>query len=102
MRVILKATLDTEKANEAIRSGKMPELMKDALDHLRPEAAYFGPLGGRRTALLVFDMADSSDLPATGEPFFTQFNAEVEVCPVMNGEDLQKGLAQLGRTSGVS
>ncbi|MEV0225369.1 hypothetical protein [Streptomyces sp. NPDC050704] len=95
MRVLLKATLDTEKANEAIRSGKMPELMKEILDHLKPEAAYFGPLGGRRTAFLVLDMKDSSDLPPTGEPFFTQFNAEVEVTPVMNGEDLQNGLAKL-------
>ncbi len=95
MRVLLKATLDTEKSNEAIRSGKMPELMKEILDHLRPEAAYFGPLGGRRTALLVFDMKDSSELPPVGEPFLTQFNAEIEVSPIMNGEDLQKGLSEL-------
>ncbi|MEU9188520.1 hypothetical protein AB0D14_29105 [Streptomyces sp. NPDC048484] len=95
MRVLLKATLDTDKANEAIRSGKMPELMKETLDHLKPEAAYFGPMGGRRTALLVIDMKDSSELPPAGEPFFTQFNAEVEITPVMNGEDLQKGLSQL-------
>ncbi|MFJ2262573.1 hypothetical protein ACIOKD_30395 [Streptomyces sp. NPDC087844] len=95
MRVLLKATMDTEKANEAIRSGKMAELMKEALDHLKPEAAYFGALGGRRTALLFLDMRDSSELPTMGEPFFTQFGAEVEVSPIMNGEDLQKGLSQL-------
>lgn len=95
MRVMLKATLDTEKANELIRSGKLPEVMKETLDRIKPEAAYFGPLGGRRTALLFFDMQDSSDLPPTGEPFFTLMNAEVEVSPVMNAEDLQKGLSQL-------
>ncbi|MFE1286364.1 hypothetical protein [Streptomyces sp. NPDC058751] len=95
MRVMLKATLDTEKANEMIRSGKMPELLKETLDHIKPEAAYFGPAGGRRTVFLVFDMQDSSDLPPIGEPFFTQLNAEVEVFPIMNGEDLQKGLSQL-------
>ncbi|MDQ0951420.1 hypothetical protein QFZ24_005343 [Streptomyces phaeochromogenes] len=95
MRVMLKATLDTEKSNEAIRSGKMPELIKEILDHLKPEAAYFAPLGGRRTCLLFFDMKDSSELPPVGEPFLTQFNAEVEVCPIMNGEDLQKGLSEL-------
>lgn len=95
MRVMLKATLDTEKANEMIRSGKMSDLLKEALDRIKPEAAYFGPVGGRRTAFIVFDMQDSSELPPVGEPFFTQLNAEVEVCPIMNGEDLQKGLAQL-------
>jgi hypothetical protein len=95
MRVLLKATLDTEKANEAIRSGKLPELISRTLDQVKPEAAYFGPLGGRRTALMVFDMQDSSELPPTGEPFFTELNAEVEVSPIMNADDLRKGLSQL-------
>ncbi|MCX5605432.1 hypothetical protein OG418_23970 [Streptomyces phaeochromogenes] len=95
MRVMLKATLDTEKSNELIRSGKMPEMIKEILDHLKPEAAYFAPLGGRRTCLLFFDMKDSSELPPVGEPFLTEFNAEVEVCPIMNSDDLQKGLSQL-------
>ncbi|WP_164418263.1 hypothetical protein [Streptomyces salinarius] len=96
MRVLLKATLDTEKANEAVRSGKLPEVVSRTLEQLKPEAAYFGPLGGRRTALLVFDMQDSSELPPTGEPFFTELNAEVEVSPIMNADDLRKGLSQLG------
>ncbi|CAL9515790.1 MULTISPECIES: hypothetical protein [Streptomyces] len=95
MRVLLKATLDTDRANEAIRSGKLPEVISRTLDQLEPEAAYFGPLGGRRTALLVFDMQDSSELPPTGEPFFTELGAEVEVSPIMNADDLRKGLSQL-------
>ncbi|KAF2778672.1 MULTISPECIES: hypothetical protein [unclassified Streptomyces] len=96
MRVLLKATLDTEKGNESIRSGKLPDVISRMLDQLKPEAAYFGPVGGRRTALLVFDMQDSSELPPTGEPFFTELNAEVEVSPIMNADDLRKGLSQLG------
>ncbi|MFI1419245.1 hypothetical protein ACH4VX_14840 [Streptomyces sp. NPDC020731] len=96
MRVMLKATLDTEKANELLRSGKMAEQVKEILDRLRPEAAYFGPIGGRRTMVLVLHMQDSSEIPPVGEPFFTQMNAEVEMCPVMNAEDLQKGLSATG------
>ncbi|TWF86230.1 hypothetical protein FHX78_113194 [Streptomyces capillispiralis] len=95
MRVLLRATLDTAKANELIREGRMPEVVKGVLDRLQPEAAYFGPVGGQRTILLVFDMQDSSQLPPTGEPFFTEMNARLEVTPIMNAEDLQKGLAQL-------
>ncbi|MFZ4188214.1 hypothetical protein [Streptomyces pseudogriseolus] len=95
MRVMLKATLDTEKANEAIRSGKLPELMKETMDRLHPEAAYFGPVGGRRTCMLFIELEDSSQIPPTGEPFFSLLNAEVEMTPVMNAEDLQKGLSQL-------
>jgi hypothetical protein len=95
MRVMLKATLDTEKGNEVIRAGKMPQIIQEAVEKLRPEAAYFGPMGGRRTCFLVFDMQDSSQMPPALEPFFTDLNAEIEVCPVMNGDDLQKGLSQL-------
>lgn len=95
MRVMLKATLDTEKANEVIRSGKMPEVMKEITERLRPEAAYFGPIGGRRTCLLVLDLQDSSQIPSTGEPFFSRMNAEVEMTPVMNADDLRKGLSEL-------
>jgi len=94
---MLKATLDTEKANDFLQSGKMQDLLKETFDRVKPEAAYFGPSGGDRTCYLVFDMEDSSQLPPIGEPFFTQLNAKVEVTPIMNLEDLQKGLSQLGR-----
>ncbi|MDN3026414.1 hypothetical protein [Streptomyces sp. S.PB5] len=95
MRVMLKATLDTDKANEVLRSGKMQDLLAETLEHIKPEAAYFGPEGGRRTCFLVFDMKESSDLPPVGEPFFSHLNAKVEVFPIMNLDDLKKGLSQL-------
>ncbi|MEU6352368.1 DUF3303 family protein [Streptomyces sp. NPDC047072] len=95
MRVMLKATLDTDKANEVLRTGKMQDLLGETLEHIKPEAAYFGPEGGRRTCFLVFDMKDSSDLPPVGEPFFSHLNAEVEIFPIMNLDDLKKGLSQL-------
>ncbi|MBR8642932.1 hypothetical protein KEF29_35500 [Streptomyces tuirus] len=95
MRVMLKATLDTDKGNDAIRGGKMPQIMQEALEKLKPEAAYFGPMGGRRTCFMVFDMQESSQLPPLLEPFFNDLNADVEVFPIMNGDDLQKGLSQM-------
>lgn len=94
MRVMLKATLDTDKANEALRNGKLPEILKEAVEPLKPEAAYFGPAEGRRTCFIVFDLQDSSELPRKLEPFLTQFNARTEVFPVMTADDLLKGLAQ--------
>jgi hypothetical protein len=50
---------------------------------------------GVRTAFMVFDMPDSSALPVFTEPLFMEFNADVEIAPVMNGDDLQAGLASL-------
>jgi hypothetical protein len=50
-------------------------------------------LKGRRCAMLFFDMHDASDLPVIAEPLFMGLNAEIEVQPAMNLEDLKKGLA---------
>jgi len=57
---------------------------------------HFTTFDGKRTAYIVFDLPDASDIPPFAEPFFTELNAEVEIAPAMNGDDLQKGLSQLG------
>ena len=43
----------------------------------------------------MFDLADPSQLPAVSEPFFRLGKGTVEMFPVMNQEDLQKGLQQI-------
>ena len=95
MRFLLKASLNTEKANDLIRSGKLPQLMQEAMESIKPEAAYFTLDHGVRTCYLVFDMQDSSQMPPIGERFFMDLDAELDMTPVMNAEDLQKGLSQL-------
>jgi len=43
---------------------------------------YFGTFEGQRTAFIVFDMPDSPDMVAFGEPFFMGLDANVEVVPL--------------------
>jgi hypothetical protein len=95
MRTLMKIQIDTAAGSRAIADGSLPQLMQQTLGSLRPEAAYFGPDNGVRTAFIVFDMQDPSQLPSITEPLFSKLNARVEVFPVMNQEDLQKGLQQL-------
>ncbi|WP_055531650.1 DUF3303 family protein [Streptomyces alboniger] len=95
MRVMLRARLDTQASNEAIRSGALPKIMQALTETLKPEAAYFGPSDGARSCTFVFDMQDSSQMPTIAEPLFEQLGAEIDIHPVMNTEDLQKGLAAL-------
>ncbi|MET8137592.1 DUF3303 family protein [Streptomyces sp. NPDC005251] len=96
MRVMLRATMDTEKANELIRGGKLQQLMQETMEKLKPEAAYFTTNDGNRACYLVFDLQDSSQIPVIAEPFFMSLGARIELSPVMNADDLQKGLSQLG------
>ena len=95
MRVLLKASMDTERTNDLIRSGKMPQLVQEIMEQLKPESAYFTVDQGMRTMFLVYDMKDPSDMPPTAEPFFMQMGAKLDYTPVMNLEDLQKGLSRL-------
>ncbi len=93
MRTMLKVQMSVEKGNQAIQRGTFPEALENIMRELKPEAAYFFPENGKRTFILVFDMKDSSQLPMIAERFFEELNAEVSLTPVMNVEDLKKGLA---------
>ncbi|MFI1257598.1 hypothetical protein ACH4U6_27965 [Streptomyces netropsis] len=97
MRMLVEARLDTRAGNEAIKNGKLPKVLQDVMEAVHPEAAYFAPMDGGRACMMVFDMQDSSQMPPILEAFFTELEAEVHIQPVMNYEDLQKGLAAAGR-----
>jgi hypothetical protein len=96
MRMMMKVQMDTEAGSRAIADGSMPQLMQETLGRLQPEAAYFGPENGIRTAFIVFDLQDPSELPSITEPLFSMMKANIQMFPVMDREDLQKGLGQLG------
>jgi hypothetical protein len=95
MRVIARITIPVESGNQAIQDGTIGTIMQQAAEQWKPEAMYFTAFDGKRTAIIVFDLPDSSDIPPFAEPFFIKLNAEVLIEPVMNGEDLQKGLSRL-------
>jgi hypothetical protein len=92
---MLKVLFPVESSNKAVKEGALQKTFGKMLEQLKPEAAYFFPDGGRRSALFVFDLKEPSDIALTAEPFFAELNAEVYLVPVMNAEDLKAGLAKL-------
>ena len=95
MRMMMKVQMDTEAASRAIADGSVADFMRETLGRLQPEAAYFGPENGVRTAFIVFDLQDPAQIPSISEPLFSKMKANVQMFPVMDQEDLQKGLGQL-------
>jgi hypothetical protein len=91
-----RISMPVESGNQAIKNGTMGRIIQETAERWKPEAMYFTTFDGRRTAFVVFDLADSSDMPPFAEPFFMELNADVMYAPVMNGDDLQKGLSKLG------
>ena len=71
------------------------------LADLKPEAAYFfTDDNGQRSGSIVFDMKDSSEIPALAEPWFLAFNAQVSFRPIMNPQDLAKAGPSISKAAG--
>ena len=94
---MLKFTLPVEKGNQAFKDGSLGKTLELIMNKLKPEAAYFGPSDGKRCGMMFFDLAEPSQIVEIAEPLFSNLNAAVEIVPVMNGDDLRKGIAKATR-----
>jgi hypothetical protein len=98
MRFLLQVTPSVQRFNELVRQGKADAIVKKIIGELKPEATYFAEFRGERSWIMVVQLADSSEMPKFAEPFFLQFDAQVEFHPVMLPEDLEKaGLSGLAK-----
>jgi len=78
-----------ETGNAAAKAGTLGSTVERIVADLKPETAYFfADDAGRRSCSIVFDMKDTSQIPAIAEPWFLAFNARVSLRPVMNPQDL--------------
>jgi len=92
MRTLLRVSLPVESGNKSVKDGALAKTIESFTKKYKPEAAYFYPEGGRRTALFVFDLADPTHIPSVAEMFFVGLDADVYMTPVMNADDLRAGL----------
>ena len=94
MRMLMKVHMPTGAGNDAIKDGSLPQLMASSLEALNAEAAYFTSEDGMRTALIFFEMNDSSEIPPAAEPFFMGLGANITLSPVMNAQEMQSGVTK--------
>ena len=96
MRTMLRFTMDIEAGNKAVQEGRAGSVMRSVAEKIKPEAAYFYMDNGSRSGMFIFDLADNSDIPVMLEPIFQSLNGKVELIPVMNQEELAKGIGKIG------
>ena len=94
MRTMIRITVPVDAGNRSIQDGSLPKTIAETIERLKPEAAYFFTDRGVRTGIMIVDFKDVSDIPVIAEPLFMGFNAAVEFIPVMNAEELKRGLAK--------
>ena len=104
MRMLLRVSIPVEAGNAAAKAGTLGTTVEKILADLKPEAAYFmADDHGNRSGSIVFDMKDTSQIPAIAEPWFLAFNAKISLRPVMNAQDLATGapgIANAAKTYG--
>jgi hypothetical protein len=88
MRFLVKATIPNSTGNARMLDGTFASRLQSVLEDIKPEAAYFTAVGGHRTAFLIINMSDGSQIPGIGEPLFLAMDCELEVYPVMMLDDL--------------
>ena len=100
MRMLLRVSIPVEAGNAAAKAGTLGSTVERILADLKPEAAYFfADDDGQRSGSIVFDMKDSSEIPAVAEPWFLAFNAKVSFRPIMNPQDLAKASPPIGKAA---
>ncbi len=89
MRMLLRVSIPVESGNAAAKAGTLGSTIERIVADLKPEAAYFyADDEGLRSGSIVFDLKESSQIPAIAEPWFLAFNAKLSLRPIMNPQDL--------------
>jgi hypothetical protein len=99
MRFLVKVTMPVEVGNALGKKGALAKTLQSIIGELKPEAVYFGPNNGKRTAFIFLEIKEPSQIPAVAEPFFQALNAQVDFIPVMKPEDLQKAAPSIEKAS---
>jgi len=98
--MLMRVSLPVEAANAAAKAGTLGSTIERILNDLKPEAAYFyADDYGQRSGSIIFDMKDSSEIPAFSEPWFLAFNAKVWFRPIMNPQDLAKAAPAIAKAA---
>lgn len=92
MRFMVKFWIPVSEGNELVQEGKIGKVFHSLMDDFKPEAAYFFTEQGVRSGFMVLNVGEQPEFIKLAESFWFGLRAKISITPVMNGEDLEKGL----------
>jgi hypothetical protein len=95
MRVLVRAMIPTVAGNKMVKDPNFLKGIEDYTKKFNCEAAYFTEVNGNRTMVLVLDLPSTDMIPAIAEPLFQGYDANVEIHPAMNLDDLKKAISSM-------
>jgi hypothetical protein len=94
MRLMLKFTIPVDKGNQTAKDGTLGAAIDALIEQTNPEAAYFSLDGGERAGMIFFEVDDQARLTELNEPLFAAVDAAIHISPVLNLDDLRRGLSK--------
>ena len=94
MRFLILAKIPTEDGNKMVQDPNLLRKLEKYINKVKSEATYFFEADGNRVASFIVDIENTEQIPVLVEPLFSGMGAHVELHPVMNFDDLKKGIPQ--------
>ena len=91
--------IPTIAGNKAVLDPNFLNKIEDYIKKFNCEVSYFTEVNGNRTFVFVLDLPSPDMIPAIAEPLFQGFDANVEVHPAMNLQDLKSAISKFQKLS---
>ncbi len=88
MHLMLRFSIPVQKGNDAVSDGSMALALRELVEKVNPEAAYFHLDDGCRAGTIIFDASDQPQMAMINEPLFAKLEARIDIQPVISLEEL--------------
>jgi hypothetical protein len=95
MRVLVRAIIPVTTGNKMVKDPNFLRNIEDYIKKFNCEASYFTEVNGNRTMVFVLDLPSPDTISAIAEPLFQGYDANVEIHPAMNLDDLKKAISRM-------
>ncbi len=88
MRLMLRFSIPVQKGNEAASDGSMALALRELVEKVKPETAYFHLDDGQRAGTIIFEASDHLQMAAINEPLFAKLDAKIDIQPAISLDEL--------------